>query len=181
MYNNLIHFFNEYPQLAFLISIVAGIFVSIIVIIPNIFLIAANILFFGFWNGIIVSFIGEVLGAGIAFLLYRKGFKNPLQNVLEKYPKVKALINAEGKLAFYQILSLRIIPFVPSGLVTFAAAIGRVSFSVFFVSSALGKIPSLLLEAYSIYEVNKFNWQSKLILLIISVGILFFMAFKKKK
>ena len=72
-----------------------------------------------------ISFLGEAIGAAIAFLLYRKGFKKTVEKKLDKYPKVKRLLDAEDKEAFYLVLALRLIPFVPSGLITFAAAVGR--------------------------------------------------------
>ena len=71
------------------------------------------------------------------------------------------------------------IPFVPSGLITFAAAVGKVSFSTFFAASSLGKLPALLLEAYSVYAVSQFGWQGKLILAIAAIGLLYWILKKK--
>ena len=102
------------------------------------------------------------------------------QKKLEKYTALNRLMNAENKQAFFLIFSLRLIPFVPSGLITFAAAVGKVSFLIFIISSSLGKLPALLLEAWSVYEVTKFGWQGKLILGIVALGILFWIVRKKK-
>jgi uncharacterized membrane protein YdjX (TVP38/TMEM64 family) len=68
---------------------------------------------------------------------------------------------------------MRLLPFVPSGLVTFAAAIGKVSLPLFFLASSLGKAPALLLEAYSAYQVTAFGTQGKIILAICAVALLF--------
>ena len=125
--------------------------------------------------------MGEAIGAGIAFMLYRKGFKNNAQKLIEKYPKLKRLLFAERREALSLIFSLRLIPFVPSGLITFAAAIGRVSLFVFFIASSLGKIPALFIEAWSVYEVSEFGWQGKLILFAIAVGLLYYLIKKSKK
>jgi len=175
----LLQLFKDYPHLAILISLCVSIFIAVIGVLPSVFITAANILFFGFWNGTMLSFIGEALGAGIAFLLYRKGFKKITEKGLNKYPAVQKLINAGNKEAFYLVFSLRLIPFVPSGLITFAAAIGKVSFVVFLIASSLGKLPALLMEAYAVLEVTKFGWQGKLILVLVAVAILYWLIKKR--
>ena len=67
---------------------------------------------------------------------------------------------------------------MPSGLVTFAPAVGRVSVLVFLIASSLGKLPALLLEGYAVYQVTEFTWQGKIILTIIALIILYF-AFRR--
>ncbi len=178
MKETIVNLFHQYPNAAMLISILISIVVALLGVVPSVFVTAANILFFGFWEGTLISFLGESLGAIIAFLLYRKGFKKRIHQQLEKFPKAQRLIEAENKQAFLLILSLRLLPFVPSGLVTFAASIGKVSATVFLLASSLGKLPALLIEAYSVYQVTRFGWQGKLILVITAV-VLVFLALKK--
>src|SRR6187551_1388982 len=100
---------------------------------------------------------------------------------MQKYPKVKRLLEANNKEAFSLIFSLRLIPFVPSGLITFSAAVGKVSFGIFIISSSLGKLPALLMEAYSVYEVTKFGWQGKIILLAVAIGLLYWIIRTRHK
>ena len=172
MREHLIDIFTQHPHAAIFISLLISIMVAVLGIIPSVFITAANILFFGFWPGTLISLGGEAGGAIIAFLLYRYGCKKVSQNSLAKYPRVHKLVDSSGKDAFVMILALRLIPFVPSGLVTFAAAIGKVSPPVFFVASTSGKIPSLLIEAYSVAQIAEFTWQGKLLLVFTAVGLL---------
>jgi uncharacterized membrane protein YdjX (TVP38/TMEM64 family) len=175
-----IQLFNNYPQYAIAISIIINIVIAVLGVVPSVFLTAANVLFFGFWQGTLISFAGEAAGAFIAFVMYRFGFKKQVGNKLDKYPKVEKLLKAQGKHAFYLIVSLRLIPFIPSGLVTFAAAVGNVSSGVFLIASSVGKVPALLIEAYAAYQVTAFGWQGKLILLI--AGIYFvYLLYKRLK
>jgi uncharacterized membrane protein YdjX (TVP38/TMEM64 family) len=176
---SLLHIFEKYSQLAILISLLISIIIAVLGIVPSVFITAVNILFFGFWNGTFISFLGEALGAGVAFLLYRKGFKKSAEKGLQKYQQVKRLLEADNKEAFYLIFSLRLIPFIPSGLVTLAAAIGKVAFGVFLLSSSLGKIPALLMEAYSVNEITRFSWQGKLILILVAVGTIYWIVKKR--
>jgi len=168
----LLNFFQDYPNLALVSSLVISILIAVLGVLPSFFITAANILFFGFWPGIAISFAGEAAGAVVAFYLYRKGFKKGAAQKIGKYKTVAALINAENGKAFWLILSLRLVPFVPSGLVTFAAAIGRVTTIIFLIASSIGKLPALLLEGYAVYEVTKFGWQGKVILTVTALIIL---------
>ncbi|WP_425262708.1 hypothetical protein [Paenibacillus thermotolerans] len=75
---------------------------------------------------------------------------------------------------------MRLLPFIPSGFVTFASSIGKVSSGVFLLASTIGKAPALLMEAYSVYQVTKFGWQGKLILLL-AASYFIFLAWRKTK
>lgn len=175
MSETVIQFFQEYSEWAIIISLVLNLLIGILGVVPTVFITAANILFFGFWYGTFISFIGEALGAMVAFLLYRKGFKQVSREKLKGYPRVVRLLEAREKEAFLLILSLRLLPFVPSGFVTFASAIGAVSALTFVVASSIGKIPALVLEAYSVYNVTEWNTEGKIILGVVAlVGIYIF-------
>ena len=176
----ILQLFNEHPNLAVVLSLTVSVVIAVLGLVPSVFITAANILFFGFWPGTMISFAGEALGALVAFSLYRAGFKKTSQKSLEKYPSLHRLVSAEQWRAFGLIFSLRLIPFVPSGLVTFAAAIGKVSWLTFLIASSLGKIPALLMEAYSVSKITEFDWQGKLILALVAVGLLYYLLTRKK-
>lgn len=178
MEEQVIALFHTYPSIAFLISIAINIGISILGVVPSVFLTAANLAVFGFWKGTFLSFVGEAVGAIVSFLLYRKGFRKLSETKWFSYPKVKRLLAAEGKEAFLLVLSLRLLPFVPSGIVTFVAAIGRISLLLFTAASSLGKLPALLLEAYSVYQVMNWIWQGKVISTVFAV-FLFIFTWKK--
>lgn len=174
MKEEIIQIFADHGQVAILISLAISIIIAVSGILPSVFLTAANILFFGFWEGLLISFAGESIGAVVAFILYRKGFKKISTKKLSSFPKLERLILSTGKEAFLLILYLRLIPFVPSGLVTFCAAIGNITLLQFSIASSFGKIPALLLEGYSSYQVMEFGWQGKLILTIIAVALIIY-------
>jgi len=178
---SVLELFQQHPELSTLISVTISIVIAVLGLVPSFFVTAANILFFGFRNGLIISIAGEAIGAVIAFLLYRKGFRKTIIQKLSRFPQIQKLIEAQGQRAFWLILSLRLIPFVPSGLVTFAAAIGKVSAVTFVIASTLGKIPALFMEAYSVYEIGRFSWQGKIILVLIGAGLIFFLLRKSKE
>lgn len=177
---DLIALFNNYREYAIFISIILNIVIAVLGVIPSFFVTGANIIFFGFWEGILISLIGETFGAIIAFTLYRKGFKRIVADSITKYPKLVSLTELEGKKAFLAVLSLRLMPFMPSGLITFAAAVGKISVLVFTAASSLGKIPALFIEGFSVYQFISISWEGKLLLVIIALIILW-LNFKKSK
>ncbi len=179
--DQLVSLFENYPQLAIVISLLASILVALIGVLPSVFITTANIIFFGFWPGPLISFAGEVLGSIIAFFLYRRGFKKIAIEKIYKFKSVVPLLQATGIKAFSLIFTLRLLPFVPSGVVTFVAAVGSVSATVFLAASSLGKIPSLLIEAYAVNEVIFLTWQGKLLISIFLIALLIFIIKRLKK
>ncbi|MEH7225683.1 VTT domain-containing protein [Bacillus sp. JJ1566] len=159
----------NYKEFAVVVSLLINIIISVLGFIPSVFITAANLLVFGFWKGTFISFLGETIGAIVSFWLYRKGFKRYVGKKLDKYPLVSKLLGTKGKEAFFLILSLRLLPFMPSGLVTFASAMGKVSLIVFLFASSIGKIPALLIEAYSVNQVTNWTTEGKVILTILSM------------
>lgn len=168
-----LQFFQQYPNLALVSAFSFAVFVSLVGLIPSFFVTAAAVLFFGYWPGIFITFAGETLGSAIAFYLYRKGFKNSVRHKLEKYAAAERLLNADNRKAFWIIFSLRLIPVLPSGIVTFTSAMSRASLLTFIVAGSLGKLPSLLLEGYAALQVVEFSWQGKVIITLVGAVFLY--------
>jgi len=172
-------FLLEHLEAAEFISILLNILISITGVFPSAPLTFVNVKLFGFWNGFLLSFIGEVLGAALSFWLYRKGFRTLVHT--PSHSKSLKLLRVQGKESFILILSLRLLPFVPSGLITFFSAVGKGSFAVFISASALGKIPALFIEVYSVYHISQGSMQGKIILMVLSIILLFYISKKWKK
>jgi len=68
-----LQWFENSGLLVVWISIILNISISVLGFIPSVFVTAANNSYFGFWNGLILSILGEALGGMISFYLYRKG------------------------------------------------------------------------------------------------------------
>ncbi|MCA1321739.1 VTT domain-containing protein [Bacillus tianshenii] len=165
---------------AILLSIIFNTVISILAFVPSVFITAANIAFFGFWVGTLVSFLGESVGAVVSFLLYRKGLKAFSPKALERNKWLVRLQGTEGHRAFLLVLGLRLFPFAPSGLVTLAGATSRISLIHFAIASTLGKVPALLLEAYSVYRVLEWGTEGKIILTLFSIGVVGMLFFRRK-
>ncbi len=181
MTESLIELLRHYGMYAALFSIGLNILATISGIFPTFFITAANIVLFGFWTGAFVSFLGESLGAVTAFLLYRAGFRSSAQSVLNRYPRAQALINAQGREAFQLIFLLRLLPFAPAVVSTLGAAVGKTSLLLFATASTLGKIPALLMEAYAVHEVTRFQLSGKIILVVLAVWLAYDVSKRLRK
>ncbi|MGF2617460.1 TVP38/TMEM64 family protein [Rossellomorea vietnamensis] len=154
------------------LSILLNIIISTLGVIPSVFLTAANISIFGFEFGLFLSFTGEVLGAIISFILYRKGLRKIASAKDIQQTHLKKLLHSKGGEAFFLVLGLRLFPFAPSGLVTLAGAFSTMGILNFAAASTLGKIPAILIEAYSVQEVLLMSGTGKFILTLTAVVLI---------
>ncbi|HSO57761.1 MAG TPA: TVP38/TMEM64 family protein [Paenisporosarcina sp.] len=164
--------------LAVLLSVLVNIVISIVGVIPSAFLTAINVSVFGFWGGFLVSLIGEIAGSLVAFWLYRKGFRKFIEDRSKHKPRMKKLLDASPREAFLLVIGLRLMPFVPSGLVTLYAAVSKMRFGSFAVASSIGKVPALLIEVSAMYAVVKWTGIGKFIVFGLAVGA-FYLVWKK--
>lgn len=168
-----------YDDFAIVLSILINICISIFGFIPSVFLTVINLKFFGLAGGFSISLIGEVLGALVAFWLYRLGFRKIVEKKVP-HPKIQKLLHVKGKDAFLLIFSLRLIPFIPSSLVTLYSALGKVSWGWFAFASTMGKVPALFIEVYSVKEVVNGTLLGKVIFGLMGLSTLIYIWIKRK-
>ncbi|SCN30920.1 SNARE associated Golgi protein [Bacillus cytotoxicus] len=173
---------KEHDTIAIPLSILFNIVISLLGLIPSIFLTAINIQLFGLLDGTMISITGEALGAIVSFYLYRLGLQKFTHDKINAYPKIKRLLYVKGKEAFFLVLSFRLVPFIPSSIITLFAALGKISLLSFSIASTIGKIPALLIEVYSAYHVMNGTNEAKWIITIAScIGIIYIWRKWKKK
>jgi uncharacterized membrane protein YdjX (TVP38/TMEM64 family) len=181
MKEQLIEWLEASGPWAFIISLAANTIISLLAFVPSVFITAANLSFFGFAEGLLLSFSGEIFGLLVSFYIYRKGFSFLKKTKAPKNAMLQNLSKTKGKDAFFLILALRIFPFAPSGAVTLAAAYSTVSAGVFFSASLIGKIPAVLIEGFAVQQVLKADWRVQLMTGIGSILILVILWVSKRK
>ncbi|PEJ49340.1 MULTISPECIES: TVP38/TMEM64 family protein [unclassified Bacillus (in: firmicutes)] len=173
------HFLNTYKDYAAILSILINVLISIVGIIPAWFLTAINIKIFGFTDGFLISFTGELIGTLVSFILYRNGLRKRFNRDVSKFKLLNKLLSLEGKEAFYGVLLIRFIPFIPSSLITLFAALGKITWSSFIVASFFGKLPVILFESYSVNQVLEFTLFGKIILGLLLIALLIYFYRKR--
>lgn len=177
--DNFVHILNSYSYIAIPISLLVSIVIALLGVIPSFFVTGANIVFFGPINGFLISLLGEVIGGVITFYLYRFGFKKRAE-VLSKYKMIDNIMKSKGKRAGFLIFEARLLPFIPSGFVTLAAAISEVTIGPYFIATILGKIPSIGLEAIVSYDLININDNFIRLFITLSSIVLIYVTLKFK-
>ena len=166
-----------------LLSCLANVIIALSGILPSAFITGANIAIFGFKMGLFVSTIGEALGAIISFYFYRKGLIKLSNRIQLKNKLLQKLQHTKGWEAVFLVIVLRTLPFVPSGVVTLFAAYSKMGIFSFSIASTLGKVPSLLIEAYAVERALNFSreWQLLIFGFIMIVWMIYLYGKRRKK
>jgi uncharacterized membrane protein YdjX (TVP38/TMEM64 family) len=158
--NNMLEILRSHSSMAIPISLLMSIGISLAGVLPSVFVTGANIIFFGPVQGFLISLSGETIGAYITFTVYRLGFKKNIEKFADKHKLVSNIVNSDGDKAGLLIFQGRIIPFIPSGVITLAASISNVNSTAFTIATLMGKAPSIAIEALVSYDIINIydNW-----------------------
>ncbi|WP_282019865.1 TVP38/TMEM64 family protein [Planomicrobium okeanokoites] len=149
---------------------------------PSFLLTALNISSFGLTLGTILSLSGEIFGAVLGFHLYRFGFAKINPKWLKR-SFWRCIQSSSISRVFWVIILLRLVPFVPSGLVTAGAALTPIPGGLFMIASTIGKIPAVSLEVavvYGLVESIPPGYQYGLFILILLSFLLIWAKNKRK-
>lgn len=141
-----------------------------VIFIPSEIILFANIYVYGFWLGLLYTWVGSMLGAYFSFYLARLFGKPLVEKVIsiEKYEKFNSWFEKNGT---FGLFILRLIPLFSFNLLNYGAGLVRISFWQFTWSTALGIIPPMVVIGW--LYINSMNSMWGLIILIaLIVGIL---------
>jgi uncharacterized membrane protein YdjX (TVP38/TMEM64 family) len=145
--NFIINWVDSFGFLSYLIFVLLVILEVILAPIPPLVLyIAGGILFGAFFGGILVLF-GNVLGAGIAFLIARKYGRKIIKKKLDK-KSVKKFDDFSEKYGGFSIFLLRINPFTSSDLFSYFAGLSKMKIRLFLFWTGIGLIPLIFIQTY---------------------------------
>lgn len=165
---------------AIVISILLNVLISVLGVVPSVFLTGANILVFGLWGGFFVSWAGEIVGAVVSFLLYRWGVQSVAKIPTGHWKLFRTVNSLPGLRQIYFLTVLRMAPFIPSGIVNLLGAVTSVSLFHFFIATALGKFPALLLETAFSYNVITLGKNYIYLVISMIVAVLLYWGIKKE-
>lgn len=162
-------------------SILLNVVISVAGVLPSIFLSGANAVVYGLLGGFFVSLTGEVLGAAVAFLLYRYGLRKSkgLQR-LEKWPWIHSINGSSRFRKGLAIVLLRMNPLIPSGVINLGAAVTTISFSDFLLATLLGKVPAMVFETFVGHDLVYLSENKFRLLISLLAGSLVFLLFWRR-
>ncbi len=165
---------------AILISIYINAAISIMGMLPSVFLTGANVLVFGLYGGFLVSWAGEIIGATVSFMLYRWGTKSAAKIPADHWKAIKTINALPGVRQIYFLTILRMAPFVPSGLINLLGALTAILPRNFIIAATIGKFPALMLETAFIYNLININKGYINLAIGIIVAALLYLGVKKE-
>lgn len=140
----IIDYIKAFGTLAPLVAFVFFVVQAALPVFPYVIMAAAGGLLFGFKMGFLLSWLGALVGACLAYWICKLlGGEWAARKIKERWGYDVRRMN--GEMAFWSIVIARVVPVVPTPIINVAAALGGVPFWNFFFSSAIGKIPTAVL------------------------------------
>lgn len=176
------NYISKYRELAPLLTFGLFFVQAVLPVFPYMILAGAAGAIFGFWKGFLLSWLGALLGACVAFAISRRlGKEWFLARINERYQL--DLESIDPKYGFWGIVIARIFPVVPTPLINVAAGIGGVSFWIFTVASAIGKLPTAIVYTgvgYHLYKTGDVLQTVVLLALLLIASYLGINHFRRK-
>jgi uncharacterized membrane protein YdjX (TVP38/TMEM64 family) len=171
-----------YRSLEFAALLLFNIAIGALGFIPSLLVTPVNLDRFGLVGGSVLSVSGEILGALCGFWLYRYGAKH-ISLSWQQHRWFRFFQRQQTKSVFWSVLLLRLVPFVPSGVITAGAAVTRISTAAFFAASSLGKLPAVALEIAVAFGLTVLL-PTRVLYSVLGIGLVFIAAlalFRKRK
>ncbi len=150
---------------------------------PTIQFLSINGIIFGLIPGIIVSWLGEVLGIEIAFRLMRTLFHKKAQQIISKNTKL-GKVNAYSNIR--TVMIGRAIPYAPNVVVTAVAAMSKISYRDHFIANLFGKLPAVIVEVWlghDLFHIQEHGGRLAVLigLLVAAYGIIWYRRRKQQQ
>ncbi len=127
---------------------------------PAEFVAVANGMCFGPVWGTVITWVGAMLGAMLAFALSRT-FGRPLVERMVRRRNWITLDQWSGRRGGEVVLVCRFIPLIAFNLINYAAGLSRISYATFFWATGLGILPMTTLMVVlgaKMYDLSWFAW-----------------------
>jgi len=114
---------------------------SILPILPLDVFIALNIMSFGHFTGLVISYIGSICGCMTVFLIFKYFIKDNFRKFVNKKDmrRLNHLMEMVDHIKFNSLAVLIAIPFTPAFLVNIAAGLSNIDRRKYFLALLLGK------------------------------------------
>ncbi|MFH1503042.1 MAG: TVP38/TMEM64 family protein [Candidatus Diapherotrites archaeon] len=145
--DSIISFVNSFGIFGELMFILLVILECVLAPIPAVVLYVAGGVLFGAFYGGILTLIGNLLGALIAFGIARKYGRNFVERKINKNLRIK-FDNFSEKYGIFSLFILRINPLTTSDLFSYLAGLSKMKTWNFLLGTGLGLIPLIFIQTY---------------------------------
>lgn len=177
--NGLSKYISSFGYGAFAVSLGLLVFCNIFCI-PTILFLTINGALFGLIPGLLVSYLGEVIGIELSFHIGRVFFRKEAREFIEQ----KHMLTKLDKYGSVKNMALaRSIPYSPNILITALAVLSKLSIKEHLKATLIGKIPSVLIEVLLGHDLIYFSKHGDrfVLMLLLVIGICAVHRWHKKR
>ena len=146
-------------------------------IIPNIFFVFLSGYLYGLKNGLILGWLGTILGFTVSFLCIRYLYRDIIE---KKYSKKKLVIKIEEYTERYHgwaVLFFRVVFAIPYSVQNAAYALTSINFLTYMTASIIGSIPQTLIFVFLGYylesgKINLVEFKNIFLLIVIVITVI---------
>ncbi len=172
---------SVYPEIAALILIFAKIIGALIFFPGTPLTLLAGVTFGVFW-GSIISLIGNIIGATLAFLVSRYFLqKYVTTKFLAKYPMISRYEQRFFSHGLRTVILLRLIPLFPFNALNYLLGVTRVSNKDYILGTAIGIIPGTIAFVYFGQSLAMLSVLHIALSVVAIIGLIYIGKFYEKK
>ena len=140
MLNDVVYFIENSGLLGVLIACILIVFESILPILPLLVFITINFLVLGKFLGFIISWVFTILGCIMSYYIFKKGFGNKFDRLVEDKERLKKYKNLFKNITVGKLIIIISMPFTPAFMVNIVAGLVNMDFKKYFTALLFGKI-----------------------------------------
>lgn len=142
---------------------------------PSVQFVTVNGILFGLLPGIVISWIGQVAGNVLAFVVMRYVFRRTARRLVARSRFIARLNrHITARTAFF----LRAIPYSPNFAITALCALSRIGFTEHGIATIAGKFLAICIEVWMGYGLIRFDWHDLWLAAVAVLLVMIFMGYK---
>lgn len=142
---------------------------------PSVQFVTVNGILFGLLPGIVISWIGQVAGNVLAFVVMRYVFLRTARRLVARSRFIAQLNrHITARTAFF----LRAIPYSPNFAITALCALSRIGFTEHGIATIAGKFLAICIEVWMGYGLIRFDWHDLRLAVAAVLLMMIFMGYK---
>ena len=142
---------------------------------PSVQFVTVNGILFGLLPGIVISWIGQVAGNVLAFVVMRYVFRRTARRLVARSRFIARLNrHITARTAFF----LRAIPYSPNFAITALCALSRIGFTEHGIATIAGKFLAICIEVWMGYGLIRFDWLDLRLAAAAVLLMMIFMGYK---
>lgn len=150
---------------------------------PDSVLVIAGGMIFGLFWGSVLTVIGSLIGAALAFFISRKLGQQVVKKLIKK--DLVFFDKNDKKGGFFLILILRLIPLFPFKIVSYSAGLSDIKFKDFAIATTLGSLPGIIVytnlgDKTTVYGSKDFYLSIGLLVGLFAISFIMKKIFKGK-